>query len=115
MRERIPESVRARPDKMGFPTAGRKWFAHDLYEPMADLLASRAVRERGIYNVQRVVTDLERHKRGEIDVHHDLFHLAEFEMVADLLRNGSVRAGGGSTAVHARGADGGHAQAAVPA
>lgn len=113
MRQRIPESVRARPDKMGFPTAGRKWFAHDLYEPMADLLASRAVRERGIYNVQRVVTDLERHKRGEIDVHHDLFHLAEFEMVADLLRNGSVRAGGGSTAVHARGADGGHAQAAV--
>jgi asparagine synthase (glutamine-hydrolysing) len=113
MRERIPESVRARPDKMGFPTAGRKWFAHDLYEPMADLLTSRAVRERGIYNVQRVIADLERHKRGEIDVHHDLFHLAEFEMVAELLGDRSMRAGGGSTPVQARGADGGHAQAAV--
>lgn len=86
MRGHIPESVRVRPDKMGFPTSGQKWFAHDLYEPMADLLASRAVRERGIYNVQTVVNDLERHKRGEVDVHHDLFHLAEFEILAELLK-----------------------------
>ena len=85
MRGRIPESVRTRPDKMGFPTAGKQWFAHDLYEPMADLLSSRAVRERGIYHVPTVVRDLERHKQGEVDVHHDLFHLAEFEMVAELL------------------------------
>ena len=81
---RIPESVRARPDKMGFPTAERNWFAHDLHEPMADLLASRSVLERGIYNVQTVVNDLERHRRGEINVHHDLFHLAQFEMMTEL-------------------------------
>ena len=115
MRGRIPESVRARPDKMGFPTAGRKWFAHDLYEPMADLLASRAVRERGIYHVSTVVKDLERHKRGEIDVHHDLFHLAEFEMVADLMGEQAVRPDDGPVAIQTRGADGGHPQAAVPA
>ncbi|HSE58496.1 MAG TPA: asparagine synthase (glutamine-hydrolyzing) [Nitrospiraceae bacterium] len=115
MRGRIPESVRARPDKMGFPTAGRKWFAHDLYEPMADLLASRAVRERGIYHVGTVAKDLERHKQGEIDVHHDLFHLAEFEMIADLMREQVVRPDDGPVAIQTRGADGGHPQAAVPA
>lgn len=93
MRGRIPESVRARPDKMGFPTAGQKWFAHDLYEPMADLLASRAVRERGIYHVPAVIKDLERHRRGDIDVHHDLFHLAEFEMIADLMASDPVAGG----------------------
>ena len=89
MRGRIPESVRSRADKMGFPTAGGKWFANDLYEPMADLLASRAVRERGIYHVPAVMKDLDRHRRGEIDVHHDLFHLAEFEFVSEFLKQDS--------------------------
>lgn len=111
MRGRIPESVRVRPDKMGFPTSGQKWFAHDLYEPMADLLASRAVRERGIYNVQTVVNDLERHKRGEVDVHHDLFHLAEFEMVADLFGSDSTCVGEGSETVRPHSADRGNTQA----
>ena len=83
MRGRIPESVRTRADKMGFPTAGQKWFAHDLYEPMADLLSSRAVRERGIYNVPAIVTELARHRRGEVDAHHDLFHLAQFEILME--------------------------------
>lgn len=115
MRGRIPESVRARPDKMGFPTAGRKWFAHDLYEPMADLLASRAVRERGIYHVGTVENDLGRHKRGEIDVHHDLFHLAEFEMIADLMGEQAVRPDDEPVAIRTRGADGGHPQAALSA
>jgi len=89
MRGRIPESVRSRPDKMGFPTAGKKWFAHDIYEPLADIISSRTVKERGIYNVQAVQRDLERHRRGEIDVHHDLFHLAEIEMMAELFQQDS--------------------------
>jgi len=93
MRGRIPESVRSRADKMGFPTAGQEWFAHELYEPMADLLSSRAVRERGIYKVQAVVTDLARHKRGQVDAHHDLFHLAEFEIMAELAGSDSVATG----------------------
>ncbi len=84
MRGRIPESVRARPDKMGFPTDGRRWFAHDLYEPVADLLASRVVKERGIYHVPSMVRDLERHRRGEVDMYEGLFHVAEFELIAAL-------------------------------
>src|SRR5262249_16450775 len=93
MQGRIPESVRARVDKMGFPTPGQIWFAHDLYEPMADLLSSRAVRERGIYNVQAVVADLARHKRGQVDVNHELFHLAEFEIMAEFAGADSVSPG----------------------
>ena len=56
---------------------------------VADMLGSREVRERGIYNVKTIVNDLERHKRGDVDVHHDLFHLAEFEMIAELLNDKS--------------------------
>lgn len=80
-----PESVRTRVDKMGFPTSSKKWFAHDLYEPLRDLLGSKGIRERGIYNADVVLADLERHRRGEIDVANRLFHVAEFEIVSNLL------------------------------
>lgn len=86
MRGRIPESVRGRVDKMGFPTASKKWFAHDLYEPLRDILGSQAVRERGIYNATLVLTDLDRHRRGEIDCANRLFHVAEFEILSEILR-----------------------------
>ncbi|HJT21816.1 MAG TPA: asparagine synthase-related protein, partial [Nitrospira sp.] len=90
MRGRIPESVRCRADKMGFPTAGKKWFALDLYESMADLLSSRRVRERGIYNVSAILRDLGRHKHGQIDAHQDLFNVAQFEMMAEWKDNGTI-------------------------
>ncbi|MCS6316410.1 MAG: hypothetical protein H8K05_01230, partial [Nitrospira sp.] len=85
MRGRIPESVRTRVDKMGFPTASKKWFAHDLYEPLRDILGSQAVRERGIYNAGALINDLERHRRGEVDLANRLFHVAEFEILSDLV------------------------------
>jgi len=85
MRGWIPESVRTRVDKMGFPTASKKWFAHDLYEPLRDILGSQAVRERGIYNAGALINDLERHRRGEVDLANRLFHVAEFEILSDLV------------------------------
>lgn len=84
MRRRIPESVRTRVDKMGFPVPTRKWFAQDLYEPMQDLLATRAVRERGIYNVSAIAGDLQRHRSGQADVSQGLFNVAQFEILAAL-------------------------------
>lgn len=79
MRGRIPESVRARVDKMGFPVPSRNWIANALYEPMRDIVNSRQVRERGIYNVDAIVADLERHRRGEVDLNWGLFNIAQFE------------------------------------
>ena len=90
MRGRIPESVRSRVDKMGFPTASKKWFAHDLYEPLRDILGSRAVRERGIYHVGALIADLDRHRRGEVDLSNRLFHVAEFEILSGLASQAPV-------------------------
>ncbi|HEY9526811.1 MAG TPA: asparagine synthase (glutamine-hydrolyzing) [Anaerolineales bacterium] len=92
MRGRIPESVRARIDKMGFPTASKKWFAHDLYEPLRDILGSRTVRERGIYNAAALLKDLDRHRRGEVDFANKLFHVAEFEILSGFMRQDPVSA-----------------------
>jgi len=90
MRGRIPESVRSRVDKMGFPTASKKWFAHDLYEPLRDILGSRAVRERGIYHAGSLIADLDRHRRGEVDLSNRLFHVAEFEILSGLASQAPV-------------------------
>ena len=90
MRGRIPESVRSRVDKMGFPTASKKWFAHDLYEPLRDILGSRAVRGRGIYHAGALIADLDRHRRGEVDLSNRLFHVAEFEILSGLASQAPV-------------------------
>jgi asparagine synthase (glutamine-hydrolysing) len=80
MRERIPESVRARPDKMGFPVPANDWIAGPLRGPILDVLTSRAARERGIYRTDNIIRDIERHARGEIRVGSEIFDVAQFEM-----------------------------------
>ena len=80
MRGRIPESVRTRPDKMGFPISADDWFAQGLYEPTQDLLASQSVKERSFYRVENIRNDLERHKRKEINISQDAFKVIQFEM-----------------------------------
>jgi asparagine synthase (glutamine-hydrolysing) len=80
MRKRLPESVRARPDKMGFPVPTRDWVRGSLYEPLQDLLASRETRTRGLYDVGAIRCDLERHRAGELDVSAGLLAFAQFEL-----------------------------------
>jgi len=84
MRHRIPESVRTRLDKFGFPAPAKNWFANGLYEPMQDLLSSRGVRERGIYNVDTIRRDLDLHRQGKIDATGQLFNLAQLEIWSEL-------------------------------
>jgi asparagine synthase (glutamine-hydrolysing) len=80
MRGRIPESVRTRVDKMGFPVPANRWFADALYEPVLDLLTSRHVRERGTYHVDSIIRDVQRHGRREVDVSGQIFDVAQFEV-----------------------------------
>jgi asparagine synthase (glutamine-hydrolysing) len=89
MRGRIPESVRLRADKMGFPVPWAQWFAGVLYEPLLDLLHSRSARERGIYDIPSIVQDLARHRSGGGDVAAQLFRVAQFEVWSELERPGA--------------------------
>lgn len=90
MRGCIPESVRARPDKMGFPTPLNKWLAGDLYEPLKDVLSSQEARERGIYQIDEVLKDLDRHQQGLVDVSGRLFDIAQFETWAGNMKRDPV-------------------------
>jgi asparagine synthase (glutamine-hydrolysing) len=79
MRDRIPEVVRTRADKMGFPVPVRQWVGGPLYERLHDLLASRQTAARGLYNVAAIRRDLERHQAGECDVSSDILAVAQVE------------------------------------
>lgn len=80
MQGKIPESVRVRVDKMGFNTPERSWLTNELREPVLDILHSRAARERGIYDLPRVLRDFDRHCAGEINIAPKAIDLAQFEM-----------------------------------
>ncbi len=81
MAGRIPEIVRTRVQKFGFPTAADQWFRGALLEPLRDLLASRAVRESGLWNLTQVDRDLERHRRGEANLSGRLFDVAQLSLL----------------------------------
>jgi len=77
---RIPEIVRTRIDKMGFPTGRKNWFASALYEPLHELFSSQRTRERGLFKTNRILTDLEHMKNGGSLTETPLFELAQFEI-----------------------------------
>jgi len=80
LRGRIPDSVRTRAEKMGFPTSLHVWLTSVLVEPLRDVLGSRAARERGIYNVPEMLSVLQNNHRVEPETALRLFHVAEFEI-----------------------------------
>jgi asparagine synthase (glutamine-hydrolysing) len=80
MRGRIPESVRTRVDKMGFPVPASDWLAGVLREPVLDLMLSREVRERGIYHVDSIIRDVEGHGHRGSDMSEAIFDVAQFEV-----------------------------------
>jgi len=80
MRGRIPESVRSRVEKWGFPVPGKDWFASCLSQQVEDLLESQQVRERGIYKLDQIRKDYDLHKKGLSDISGRLFDIVQFEL-----------------------------------
>ena len=78
---RVPHSVTARPTKLGFPVGISARALVDLRTLCADLVASRAFAERGIYHVgnaqQLLVTTAQ---AATVDQADALFQLAQTEM-----------------------------------
>jgi asparagine synthase (glutamine-hydrolysing) len=75
---KIPDSVRLRVDKMGFPTPATKWFADQLFGPVCDLVHSRVLAESGLLEMRQISGDIDRFRRGEADFSAELFRLAQF-------------------------------------
>mgnify|MGYP002085185139 CR=1 FL=1 len=80
MRGKIPESVRMRPDKMGFPFPANKWLFKGLSKLLLNLLETQAARERGIYNIPFIRADLEKRQSANASIPIDAFNIVQFEI-----------------------------------
>ncbi len=79
MRERIPEPVRARVDKMGFPVPNDRWMREDLFDSAYQLVSSSRFRQRGFFDAKAIEKDLIRHRNGEVNMGLSLFNTIQFE------------------------------------
>jgi asparagine synthase (glutamine-hydrolysing) len=79
MRGRIPESVRARKQKFGFPSGAKRWFSGALATTMNDIVADSAAMRSGWFDVAAVRAEAARHQRGETDATNLLFNVAQVD------------------------------------
>jgi asparagine synthase (glutamine-hydrolysing) len=80
MRDQIPEVVRSRLDKMGFPTSAGDWLRSVLYSRAQEVLGSREMRDIGFFDVPRLHRMLELHRLGQGDYGAAVFAAAQFCM-----------------------------------
>ncbi len=81
MRGLLPEDVRARRDKLGYPTPARAWFVrHGGW--LRDLLCSRVANQRGFTRPDAVRRVIDQHLTHEADHSWLLFRLASLELFA---------------------------------
>ncbi|MBI4134792.1 MAG: asparagine synthase (glutamine-hydrolyzing) [Candidatus Sungbacteria bacterium] len=64
-RDVIPERVYNRKDKKGFPTPNEHWFRNELREELGEIFHSKLLKERGIFDAEKVRSLFERHCNGE--------------------------------------------------
>jgi asparagine synthase (glutamine-hydrolysing) len=85
MRDRIPEPVRMRVDKMGFPAPTGKLLAAGTFEVLHDLISSSRARQRGIYVWDRMMRDLEAYRgKDDAELARRFFRVAQVELWASL-------------------------------
>ena len=85
MQGRIPEVVRTRVDKMGFPSPFRQLLDGKTFDAVFELVTSRRARERGVYDWERMVRDLEAHRDStNAEMASRAFRVAQLELWARL-------------------------------
>lgn len=75
----VPEDVRQRPDKMGFPTPDQRW-VRELAPHIEQVFRSRVFSERGLFDVKQVLQALRLHRDGVKDYRRELFKVLQMEL-----------------------------------
>ena len=78
MRDRIPESVRTRADKMGFPTSSSSWLAGVLYGRVKAVINEYCEPDDEYLRRAPLLERLERHRSGEPGHANVLFRSTQF-------------------------------------
>jgi asparagine synthase (glutamine-hydrolysing) len=77
MRDRIPESVRTRRVKFGFPTSVSRWFAGPLADSARTLILDGPLASSGWMDMSRVENALTKHIRGDGDYSNIIFNASQ--------------------------------------
>lgn len=77
MQGRIPESVRTRRDKMGFPTPSIRWFGDDLYPQLRELFGDAGDEARPYVDRHALLAMLDAHRAGHATHQGALFRAAQ--------------------------------------
>jgi asparagine synthase (glutamine-hydrolysing) len=92
LRGRIPNSVHARVDKMGFPVPAGRWFAGELYEPLRALIDSTSARGRGLFQNDALLAQLDASRGSRVAVDAPFFRIANVENWLTMLAERRTRA-----------------------
>jgi asparagine synthase (glutamine-hydrolysing) len=87
MRGRIPELVRARQDKMGFPTAATRWFRNELYPKIREVFIDLGGAATDYLHRQTLLDHLEQHRTGQANHAEPLFRAMQFLLWKDSLND----------------------------
>lgn len=79
MRGQIPETVRSRTDKMGWPVPDQQLFRAGVRTHLLELLDSPVMRDRGIYNVAQMKADLVRTDETDFPKWREALDIVQFE------------------------------------
>lgn len=85
MKNKIPELVRTRTDKMGFPTPIEDWVRGDLYQPFLDIIHSKSMSDNNLYNIEYIKKEMIKHKKQETNIGSRVFRVVQFETWLKLL------------------------------
>lgn len=76
----LPRAILERKDKKGYPTPVARWFREGLREKTREILYSREMERRKVFNVEGVRQHFERHCRGEIDASWEIYRWLTTEL-----------------------------------
>ena len=63
----LPEKIRCRRDKLGFPAPLPEWIKKELSQPIREIIFSEKANQRGIFNMESVSKRFESHVMGKAD------------------------------------------------
>lgn len=90
MRGRIPDSVRTRHEKMGFPSPAGIWMS-ELQDNIRDMLNGQQLRELGIFDTHFIRQQFDLHCKGRLDIGGEIFNILQFMLWHDAVKDQSPR------------------------
>ena len=79
MKQIVPEAIIKR-KKMGFPVPINQWFRGESVPILRSVLASKQIRDHGVFNVDYITRLLHEHVRGSRDHSDALWTVLNFEL-----------------------------------